>query len=118
MPDKPQFFERSVEIPLAGIAADLVIPNDAKGLVIFAHGSGSSRLSSRNRFVAAVLQRARFATLLLDLLTAAEDVTRWIWAVTELIADSTRLLRSPALGLPVQKSLISGSTRKGGHTVA
>jgi pimeloyl-ACP methyl ester carboxylesterase len=42
-------------------------------LIIFAHGSGSSRLSSRNRFVASVLQEAGFATLLLDLLTAAEE---------------------------------------------
>ena len=41
--------------------------------MIFAHGSGSSRFSSRNRFVAGILQRAGFATLLLDLLTAAEE---------------------------------------------
>jgi putative phosphoribosyl transferase len=68
-----QFDESSVEIPPAGIAADLRIPVDARGLVIFAHGSGSSRLSSRNRFVAAVLQHAGFATLLLDLLTAQEE---------------------------------------------
>jgi pimeloyl-ACP methyl ester carboxylesterase len=60
-------------IPPTGISADLRIPEDAKGLVIFAHGSGSSRLSSRNRFVAGVLQRAGFATLLLDLLTAREE---------------------------------------------
>ncbi len=64
---------RSVEIPPAGIAADLRIPADARGLVIFAHGSGSSRLSSRNRFVAGTLQHAAFATLLLDLLTAQEE---------------------------------------------
>jgi putative phosphoribosyl transferase len=67
------FSELSVEIPPAGIAADLRIPAKAKGLVMFAHGSGSSRLSSRNRFVAGVLQRAGFATLLLDLLTAREE---------------------------------------------
>lgn len=65
--------ERSVEIPPAGLAADLHVPADAKGLIIFAHGSGSSRFSSRNRFVAGVLQEAGFATLLLDLLTAAEE---------------------------------------------
>ena len=63
----------SVEIPPAGLAADVRIPDDAKGLIIFAHGSGSSRLSSRNRFVAGVLNQAGFATLLLDLLTAAEE---------------------------------------------
>jgi pimeloyl-ACP methyl ester carboxylesterase len=49
------------------------MPAEAKGLVIFAHGTGSSRLSSRNRFLAGVLEEARFATLLLDLLTAQEE---------------------------------------------
>lgn len=52
--------------------ADLVIPESAAGLVIFAHGSGSSRFSSRNRFVAEVLQQRHLATLLLDLLTTEE----------------------------------------------
>jgi alpha-beta hydrolase superfamily lysophospholipase len=65
--------EQSVEITPSGIAADLVAPQDAKGVVIFAHGSGSSRFSSRNRFVAGELQRAGFGTLLLDLLTAREE---------------------------------------------
>jgi len=59
---------------------DLQIPAGARGLVIFAHGSGSSRFSTRNRFVARVLRDAGFATLLLDLLSAEEeqvdDVTR------------------------------------------
>jgi putative phosphoribosyl transferase len=65
--------EQSVEITPSGIAADLVAPQDAKGIVVFAHGSGSSRFSSRNRFVAGELQRAGFGTLLLDLLTASEE---------------------------------------------
>jgi pimeloyl-ACP methyl ester carboxylesterase len=52
---------------------DLHIPADARGLVIFAHGSGSSRFSSRNRYVADFLNRGEFATLLLDLLTPAEE---------------------------------------------
>lgn len=52
---------------------DLHIPADACGLVIFAHGSGSSRFSSRNRYVADFLNRGEFATLLLDLLTPAEE---------------------------------------------
>jgi putative phosphoribosyl transferase len=52
---------------------DLHIPADARGLVIFAHGSGSSRFSSRNRKVAEFLNKGRFATLLLDLLTQAEE---------------------------------------------
>jgi putative phosphoribosyl transferase len=54
------------------LAGDLVVPADAQGLVIFAHGSGSSRLSPRNRYVASVLQSHRLGTLLLDLLTEAE----------------------------------------------
>jgi len=55
------------------IAGDLVIPVSAGGIVIFAHGSGSGRFSSRNRFVAQWLNANGFATLLLDLLTARED---------------------------------------------
>ncbi|MEX6688357.1 alpha/beta hydrolase [Danxiaibacter flavus] len=54
--------------------ANLSIPDDSKGLVIFAHGSGSSRKSSRNRFVAGILEDNGFATLLTDLLTPAEDL--------------------------------------------
>jgi putative phosphoribosyl transferase len=52
---------------------DLVIPGQAKALVVFAHGSGSSRHSPRNRYVASELQRRGFGTLLLDLLTPVED---------------------------------------------
>jgi putative phosphoribosyl transferase len=55
------------------LAADLAIPAAAKGVVLFAHGSGSGRLSPRNRLVAATLQQAGLATLLLDLLTAQEE---------------------------------------------
>jgi len=55
------------------IEADLHVPASASGLVIFAHGSGSSRFSARNRTVAASLQARRFGTLLLDLLTREEE---------------------------------------------
>lgn len=54
----------------------LTLPEEPKGLVIFAHGSGSSRLSPRNNFVARVLQKAGLATLLLDLLTPEEEIDR------------------------------------------
>lgn len=57
----------------AALSADLVVPRDSGGLVIFAHGSGSSRLSPRNRHVARFLNEAGFATLLLDLLTQEEE---------------------------------------------
>ena len=52
---------------------DLVVPPHAAGLVVFAHGSGSSRFSRRNRSVAEVMQEGGFATLLLDLLTPQEE---------------------------------------------
>jgi dienelactone hydrolase len=67
--------ELEVSIPIDGVSlsGDLAIPRAAKGLVLFAHGSGSSRFSPRNRAVARALQDAGFATLLLDLLTPAEE---------------------------------------------
>lgn len=55
------------------LGANLSEPKDAKALVIFAHGSGSSRLSPRNKFVADILNRHHITTLLTDLLTVAED---------------------------------------------
>lgn len=67
--------ERMVRIALGPVvlAGDLVIPPDSHGLVLFAHGSGSSRLSSRNRYVARVLNEGGLGTLLFDLLTADEE---------------------------------------------
>lgn len=64
----------AVSIATAGIRlpGDLAIPAGAAGIVLFAHGSGSSRTSPRNRAVAAVLNEAGIGTLLFDLLTAAE----------------------------------------------
>jgi pimeloyl-ACP methyl ester carboxylesterase len=66
---------KSVEIALADavLHGDLTLPDEAAGLVIFAHGSGSSRHSPRNRFVAGVINRAGFGTLLMDLLTEEEE---------------------------------------------
>jgi putative phosphoribosyl transferase len=65
--------EVRVEIGHAAVYGDLRVPDSAAGLVIFAHGSGSSRFSSRNLAVADVLVRAGCATLLLDLLTREEE---------------------------------------------
>ncbi len=64
-----------VAIPVAGgaVAGDLVVPAHADSIVLFAHGTGSSRHSSRNRFVAEQLQKAGMATLLMDLLTREEE---------------------------------------------
>jgi pimeloyl-ACP methyl ester carboxylesterase len=66
---------RPVRIPAgrASLEGDLTLPAGARGVVLFAHGSGSSRHSPRNRFVAAALRQAGLGTLLIDLLTAAEE---------------------------------------------
>jgi dienelactone hydrolase len=67
--------ETRVSIPADGVVLDgrLVAPSDATGLVVFAHGSGSSRRSPRNTYVADVLREHGLGTLLFDLLTEAED---------------------------------------------
>lgn len=67
--------ERSVGIPMDGAIHEgaLAVPLNAKGLVLFAHGSGSGRLSPRNNYVAGVLRESGVATLLFDLLTETED---------------------------------------------
>lgn len=74
--------EQSVQIPAAGVVldADVVLPQPAQGVVLFAHGSGSSRHSPRNTYVAAELQDAGLATVLVDLLTPAEERTDAITA--------------------------------------
>jgi pimeloyl-ACP methyl ester carboxylesterase len=66
---------RAVEIDLTDVVlhGDLTVPAGAAGLVIFAHGSGSSRHSPRNRFVAGVINREGLGTLLMDLLTEEEE---------------------------------------------
>jgi len=69
---------REVTIPAEGtmLPGSLTVPAEAVGIVVFAHGSGSSRFSPRNMHVAAVLNEARLATLLFDLLTPEEDLDR------------------------------------------
>jgi dienelactone hydrolase len=62
-----------VAIGLESLTGDLVVPDDVLGVVLFAHGSGSGRLSPRNRAVAQSLQHIQIATLLIDLLTPAEE---------------------------------------------
>jgi putative phosphoribosyl transferase len=66
---------QTVKIPVgdATLTGDVVVPPGARGLIVFAHGSGSSRTSSRNRRVARVLNHGGFGTLLFDLLTPAEE---------------------------------------------
>ena len=66
---------KTIEIPLRQVVLNgiLSVPDKAKTLVLFSHGSGSSRLSPRNNYVASVLQQEGLATLLFDLLTEEED---------------------------------------------
>jgi dienelactone hydrolase len=67
--------EHLVSIPVGEVALEgnLAIPPECDGIILFAHGSGSSRHSPRNRYVASVFQQQGLATLLLDLLTAEEE---------------------------------------------
>jgi len=67
--------EGLVAIPAGDVelAGNLIVPPNARGIVVFAHGSGSSRFSSRNRAVASALREGGMGTLLLDLLTAREE---------------------------------------------
>ena len=69
--------ERDAQIAVAEggvVHGDLAVPDDASGIVVFAHGSGSGRHSPRNRMVAARLRERGFATLLMDLLTEQEEI--------------------------------------------
>jgi putative phosphoribosyl transferase len=68
--------EQLVRIPAGSVTLDgnLTLPEEARAVVLFAHGSGSSRHSPRNRYVARLLNEAKLATLLIDLLTLDEEV--------------------------------------------
>lgn len=92
------------------LEGNLDLPQDARGLVIFAHGSGSSRNSPRNRYVAEVLQQAGLATLLFDLLTNEEEavdrhtaelrfdipfLTNRLLQVTRWVKDQAQLQKFP-----------------------
>src|SRR5918994_7256747 len=74
-PAEPRGKERLVRVAAGGVTLEgnLSLPEGARGVVLFAHGSGSSRHSSRNRYVARLLNEAKLATLLVDLLTAEEE---------------------------------------------
>jgi dienelactone hydrolase len=71
----PHLNQNTISIPLGKkvIQGDLTVPAEVNGLVIFAHGSGSSRFSPRNKYVAEILNDAGFAALLIDLLTLDEE---------------------------------------------
>ncbi|WP_405999614.1 phosphoribosyltransferase family protein [Streptomyces sp. NBC_00829] len=91
--------EAGVAVPAGGVrlTGDLTLPQGAAAVVMFAHGSGSSRHSPRNRFVASALNRAGLGTLLFDLLTPAEEADRAnvfdIETLARRLTDATRWLR-------------------------
>jgi pimeloyl-ACP methyl ester carboxylesterase len=95
-------FVREVTIPPVGLSGTLKVPSGARGLVIFAHGSGSSRFSPRNRAVASALEQRQFGSLLFDLLTEGEEANRANVFNIELLArrlvDAVRFLeQKPAV---------------------
>src|ERR671928_388806 len=85
--------ERPVRISAdrVGLEGNLAVPGSARGVVLFAHGSGSGRHSPRNRYVAQALNEAGLATLLIDLLTPEEEEvdlrTRHLRFDIELLAE-------------------------------
>jgi putative phosphoribosyl transferase len=107
-PPPPRSLEaREIRVPVAEIVGDLVVPKAAAGLVVFAHGSGSSRFSPRNRYVAGAFNQRGFATLLLDLLRHEEERDRThvfdIDLLSQRLVLATRWARDhPGLGgLPI-----------------
>lgn len=80
-----------VVIPPLGLEGDLAIPACARAVVVFAHGSGSSRFSPRNRRVAERLREAGLATLLMDLLTETEEREQDLRFEIPLLADRVSL---------------------------
>lgn len=99
-------FHKEVDIPIGKVTlkGELLIPAKAEGIVIFSHGSGSSRFSSRNQQVAKYLNKKNFGTLLFDLLTEEEDKvyqTRFdIGLLTKRLAGATEWLEE----LPAAKN--------------
>ena len=126
MPDRG--YEETVRITSgsAAIDGDLRLPPNPAGIVIFAHGSGSSRFSGRNRAVAAVLERAGFGTLLMDLLTRAEErideLTRQhrfdIALLGRRVIDATDWLRQQPLTRDLPVGYFGASTGAGAALMA
>ena len=104
------------------LGGHLTIPESARAVVVFAHGSGSSRHSPRNRYVASVLNDAALATLLFDLLTPDEELDRAnvfdIGLLAHRLADVTRWLRSVPEALGLRIGYFGASTGAGAALLA
>jgi len=105
-----------VHIPVDSVVLDgeLAIPSDAEAVVLFAHGSGSSRRSPRNQYVAQVLRASGLGTLLMDLLTAQEDAnyeTRFdIDLLTNRLESATRWVAKSAATASLAVGYFGAST--------
>jgi dienelactone hydrolase len=99
-----------VQIPADSVVLEglLGVPGRAAGLVLFAHGSGSSRLSPRNAYVARALRQAAIGTLLFDLLTVEESEDRTLVFDVELLARRLRAATEWALGQRATRTLPIG----------
>ncbi len=103
-----------IQIPINSITLEgnLTIPEGTKGIVVFAHGSGSSRFSSRNRYVAQELQKEGLGTLLFDLLTAEEEridmITAHLRFDIDLLANRLISVTNWLLSNPETKELSIG----------
>lgn len=124
----PNELEQPVKVK-AGIVTldgDLVVPTGASGLILFAHGSGSSRYSPRNRYVAKVLQEYGLATLLIDLLTHLEEevdqeTERFrfdIELLAQRLVDITRWLAQNPLTAQLRLGYFGASTGGGAALIA
>jgi len=113
-----QVTRRGVRLPPLELAGDLQVPDHARGLVIFAHGSGSSRLSPRNRAVADDLNRRGLATLLFDLLGEREAADRAKVFDIVLLADrllhAVRWFGRPGRAGAAAVGPVRGQHRRGG----
>jgi len=121
---KPSITVREVRIPIMGndLKGTLALPTDMIGAVIFAHGSGSSRFSPRNRLVAEALNQAGMGTLLLDLLAEGEEDDRRKVFDTEVLAERLMaatewMKREPGCG-GVPLGYLGASTGAGAALVA
>ena len=113
--------ENLIHVPVGKkhiLEGDLQIPQGAQGVVIFAHGSGSSRHSPRNRYVAEVLQKGGLATLLIDLLTHEEELTDEVTAalrfdidlLTDRLCQVAQWMKTSKQGSPLRIGFFGAST--------
>ncbi|HET9494106.1 MAG TPA: dienelactone hydrolase family protein [Chloroflexia bacterium] len=126
--DRTDNIEQAVLVDADSVTLEgnLTVPSGAPGVVLFAHGSGSSRHSSRNRYVASVLQESGLGTLLIDLLTADEERTDMVTGhlrfdiglLARRLAEATEWLKSQPATATLPVGLFGASTGGGAALVA